>query len=116
VRSLTRTRLKEFLRAQLGQYATNTVRLMCATLHVVLGEATEDGLLPANPAAGLARKLKLSTKVKARQEVAKKKVLIPTKPITQSERRRSLDPIEAEHRVQTMASGPSRSEATLVRG
>ena len=43
-------------------------------------------------------------------------VLIPTKPITRSERRRSLDPIEAEHHVQPMASGPSRSEATLVSG
>jgi integrase len=75
VRSLTRTRLKEFLRAQLGQYAQNTVRLMCATLHVVLGEAAEDGLLPANPAAGLARKLKLSAKLKARQEAARKKAM-----------------------------------------
>jgi integrase len=75
VRSLTRARLKEFLRAQLGQYARNTVRLMCATLHVVLGEAAEDGLLPANPAAGLARKLKLSAKLKARQEAARKKAM-----------------------------------------
>jgi integrase len=75
VRSLTRTRLKEFLRAQLGRYAQNTVRLMCATLHVVLGEAAEDGLLPANPAAGLARKLKLSAKLKARQDATKKKAM-----------------------------------------
>jgi integrase len=48
---------------------------MCATLHVVLTEAAEDGLLPANPAAGLARKLRLSAKVKARQEAAKKKAM-----------------------------------------
>jgi hypothetical protein len=43
-------------------------------------------------------------------------MLIPTKPITESERRRSPDPIEAEHHVRPMPSGPSRSEATLVSG
>jgi hypothetical protein len=52
VRSITRTRLKEFLRAQLGRYARNTVRIMCATLHVVLGEAAEDGLLLVLPRPG----------------------------------------------------------------
>ncbi len=41
----------------------------------MLGEAAEDGLIPANPAAGLARKLKLSTKAKARQEAAQKKAM-----------------------------------------
>lgn len=75
VRALTRTRLKELLRSQLTRYSRNTVRLMYATLHVVLGEAAEDGLLPANPVAGLARKLKLSGKVKARQEATKKKAM-----------------------------------------
>jgi integrase len=75
VQKLTRTRLKEFLRTQLGKLSRNTVRLMCATLHVVLGEAVEDGLLAANPAAGLARKLKLSTKQKARQDAVRLKAM-----------------------------------------
>jgi len=75
VRILTRTRLKEFLRSQLKSYSRNTVRLMHATAHVVLEEAVEDGLIPANPAAGLARKLKLTAKVKARQDAAKKKAM-----------------------------------------
>jgi integrase len=73
VKNLTRLRIKEFLRDQLNKKSRNTVRLMFATLHVVLAEATEDGLIPANPAAGLARKLKLSTKAKARQEAVKVK-------------------------------------------
>jgi integrase len=75
VRHLTRLRLREFLRSQLATKAKNTVRLMCATLHVVLGEATEAGLIPANPAAGLARKLKLSTQQKARQQAVKVKAM-----------------------------------------
>src|SRR5262249_58063059 len=58
VKNLTRLRIKEFLRDQLNKKSRNTVRLMFAPLHVVLAEATEDGLIPANPAAGLARKLK----------------------------------------------------------
>jgi integrase len=75
VKSLTRLRIKQFLRDQLNERSRNTVRLMFATLHVVLAEATEDGLIPANPAAGLGRKLKLSTKVKARQEAVKVKAM-----------------------------------------
>jgi hypothetical protein len=42
VQAPTRARLKEFLRGQLTRYSQNTVRLMYATLHVVLGEAAED--------------------------------------------------------------------------
>jgi integrase len=75
VRNLTRTRLKEFLRGQLRKYSRNTTRIMAATIHVVLAEAAEDGLIPANPAAGLARKLKLSTQAKARQEAVKVKAM-----------------------------------------
>jgi len=75
VREITRLRLKDFLRAQLTRYSRNTVRLMHATLHVVLEEATEDGLVSANPAAGLARKLKLTAKVKARQAATKVKAM-----------------------------------------
>jgi hypothetical protein len=48
--------------------------------------------------------------------VPSRRLLIPTKSITQSKRRRSPDPIEAEHHVQPMPSDPSRSEATLVSG
>src|SRR5262249_1819827 len=55
--------------------AKNTVRLMAAVVHVVLGEATEDGLLPANPAAGLARKLKLATQQTARQHAVRVKAM-----------------------------------------
>src|SRR5262249_13539022 len=44
----------------------------------VLEEAVEDGLIPANPVAGLARKLKLATKVKARQAATKKKAMTRT--------------------------------------
>jgi integrase len=73
VRNISRLKLKEFLRAQTK--SKNTVRLMHAVLHLMLGEATEAGLLSANPAAGLARKLKLSTKQKARQEATKVKAM-----------------------------------------
>jgi integrase len=70
VRAITRAKVREFLRAQLGRYSRGTVRLMYATLHVVLEELTEDGL-PANPVAGLSRKLKLAPKAKARREAVK---------------------------------------------
>jgi integrase len=75
VRHLTRLRLREFLRSQLTTKAKNTVRLMGAVVHVVLGEATEDGLLPANPVAGLARKLKLATQQTARQHAVQVKAM-----------------------------------------
>jgi integrase len=75
VRSLTRLRIREFLRTQLATKSRNTVRLMLAVLHVVLSEASEDGLIPANPATGLARKLKLSTRRGARQDAVKVKAM-----------------------------------------
>jgi integrase len=75
VREITRLRIREFLRSKLATKATNTVRLLCATLHVVLAEAAEDGVIPANPAAGLARKLKLATRQKARQAAVKVKAM-----------------------------------------
>jgi len=73
VQNLTRLRLREFLRRQTK--SRNTVRLMHAVLHLVLGEAAEDGLIPANPAAGLARKLKLGMKAKARQAAVRIKAM-----------------------------------------
>jgi len=75
VRRLTRLRLREFLRSQLATKSRSTTRLMCATVHVVLAEAAEDGLIPANPAAGLTRKLKLSPKQAARQAAVKVKAM-----------------------------------------
>jgi integrase len=72
---LSRSQLREFLRRHLTRYATNTVRLMGATLHVVLEEATDDGLIPANPCAGLRRKLKLTRKKAARADAMKKKAM-----------------------------------------
>jgi hypothetical protein len=47
VRNFTRAGLKAFLREKRsGGLAGNTVRLIYATLHVVLAEAAEDGVLP----------------------------------------------------------------------
>src|SRR5262249_22801668 len=75
VRELTRLGIREFLRAQLATKSRATVRLMLAVLHLVLSEAAEDGLIPANPATGLARKLKLSTKQAARQDAVRVKAM-----------------------------------------
>jgi integrase len=76
VRNLTRAGLKTFLREKrAGGLSASTVRLIYATLHVVLAEAAEDGVLPGNPLAGLAKKLKLTTKAKARQAAVKKKAM-----------------------------------------
>src|SRR5262249_31012470 len=73
VRSLPGPRLREFLCSQLTTKEKTTVRLRPAVVHVVLGEATEDALPPANPAAGLARKLKLATQQTARQHAVQVK-------------------------------------------
>jgi integrase len=78
IRTLTRTGLKDFLRKKLEHLKPNTVRLIYATLHVVLIEAVEDGVLAANPVAGLARKLKLGTKQRARQDAVRKKAMTRT--------------------------------------
>jgi integrase len=75
VRNLSRLRIREFLQSQQATKATNTVRLMWATLHLTLGEAAEDGTIPGNPAAGLAKKLGLNVKMKARQEAVRVKAM-----------------------------------------
>lgn len=76
VRALTRHGLKTFLRDKRATgLSGNTVRLIYSTLHVVLAEAAEDGVLPGNPVAGLAKKLKLGTKAKVRQAAVKKKAM-----------------------------------------
>jgi len=71
VRDLQRGRLKAFLARQLETHSRNTVRLMHATLRVVLNAAVDDGLLVANPADKLGRALKLAARAKVRQERVK---------------------------------------------
>jgi integrase len=78
IRDLVRTNIKSFLVGKLNHFSRNTVRLMYATLHVVLGEAVEAELIPANPIAGLAKKLKLSQKMNARQADVKAKAFSRT--------------------------------------
>jgi integrase len=73
IRDITRLRLCEFLRGQ--TLSKNTVCLMHAVLHLGLGFAAENGLIPANPAAGLLKALKLRVKQKARQQAVKVKAM-----------------------------------------
>src|SRR5262245_299368 len=53
----------------------NTTRIMYALLHLVLGEAVEAELIPANPIAGLARKLRLNDRKAKRQEDIRTKAM-----------------------------------------
>jgi integrase len=71
LRDLERGRIKAFLAQQLQTRAKNTVRLMHATLRVILNAAVDDGIIIANPADKLGRTLKLVTRVKVRQEEIK---------------------------------------------
>jgi len=71
VRDVQRGRLKAFLARQLDANAPNTVRLMHATLRVILNAAVDDGLLVANPADKLGRALRLVARTKVRQEQIK---------------------------------------------
>jgi hypothetical protein len=71
VRDIQRGRIKAFLGRQLDDQSRNTVRLMHATLRVVLNSAVDDGLLVANPADKLGRALKLVMRTKVRQEQIK---------------------------------------------
>jgi integrase len=80
VRDLTRTAVKSFLTAQRKQRSRDTVRIMYALLHLVLAEAVEVELIPANPIAGLARKLRLNERKAKRQEDVR------TKAMTRSQR------------------------------
>ena len=75
VRDLRRSTVREFLAGQRDQYAKNTVRLMFATLHLVMAEAVEAGLVPANPLTGLGRTLHLGTRKGARQEDVRVKAM-----------------------------------------
>jgi integrase len=71
VRDLQRGRIKVFLAKKLDTHKPNTVRIMHATLRVMLNAALDDGLIVANPADKLGRSLKLVTRTKVRQETIK---------------------------------------------
>src|SRR5438552_3279591 len=71
VRDIQRGRIKGFLAQRLEDHARNTVRLMHATLRVILNAAVDDGLLVANPADKLGRALRLVTRTKVRREQIK---------------------------------------------
>ena len=57
IRELQRGRIKAFLAYRLQERANNTVRLMHATLRVILNAAVDHGILVANPADKLGRAL-----------------------------------------------------------
>jgi len=72
VRQLSRGAIKDLLAAKLtAGLARDSVRIIQATLRALLNEAIEDGLLRANPAAKLGRKLKLIQSTATRQEEIK---------------------------------------------
>jgi integrase len=71
VRDLQRGRIKAFLAKRLDTHKPNSVRIMHATLRVMLNAAVDDGLIAANPADKLGRALKLVTRTKVRQETIK---------------------------------------------
>jgi integrase len=68
VRDLQRGRIKAFLATKLEDHKPNSVRLMHATLRVVLNAAVDDGLIVGNPCDKLGKALKLRAKTKVRQE------------------------------------------------
>jgi integrase len=78
VRDLRRATVREFLATQRGRFAVNTVRLLFATLHLVVAEAVEAGLLSANPLTGLGRTLHLRARRGARQEDVRVKAMTRT--------------------------------------
>src|SRR5262249_22274760 len=72
VRQLARGLVKAFLVKELADgYARNTVRIMHATLRVMLNAAIEDGVILANPADRLGRTLRLAPSKATRQEQIK---------------------------------------------
>jgi integrase len=85
VRDLTRATIKSFLATKRKRFSGDTVRIMNALLHLVLSEAVEAEVIPANPIAGLARKLHLGTRKLKRQEDVR------TKAMTRTQRDRFLE-------------------------
>ena len=72
VRRLVEGDIKALLVAKRGDgYARDTVRIIHATLRAMLGEAGEDGLLTANPADKIHRRLRLVASATARSEQVK---------------------------------------------
>lgn len=69
VRGVTRPHVKEFVQQRLASgSARSTVRLDLATLRVLLSAAVEDQVIPANPAAGRFKGLRLEQKAGALQD------------------------------------------------
>src|SRR5262249_61488686 len=69
IRQLARGRVKVFLAEKLrAGFARNTVRIMHATLRVMLNAAVDDGVILANPADRLGRTLRLAPSKTPRQE------------------------------------------------
>jgi integrase len=72
VRQLQRGRIKTLLTAKLASgLAPDSVRLIYATIRVILNAAVDDGLILANPSDKLGRKLRLTKAPTARQEEIK---------------------------------------------
>jgi integrase len=72
VRHLHRGRVREWLAGRLSaEYARESVRIMQATLRVMLNAAIEDGVILSNAANGHARALKLTVSPAHRQEEIK---------------------------------------------
>ena len=72
LRQLQRGRIREWLAGRLtASYARESVRIMQATLRVMINAAIDDGVIVANPANGLARQLRLTTTAAHRQEEIK---------------------------------------------
>jgi hypothetical protein len=68
VRDLTRGDIKAFLAGRRGSHATDSVRIMHATLRALLNAAKDDELITANPAEKLGKALKLVERAKVRQQ------------------------------------------------
>ena len=72
VRRLVKGDIKALLVAKRGDgYSRDSVRIIHATLRAMLAEAVEDGLLTANPADKIHRRLRLVASAKARSEQVK---------------------------------------------
>lgn len=71
VRDLQRGRIKAFLAGKLETHSANSVRIMHATLRVILNAAVDDGLIVENPTDKLGRALKLVAKTRVPQEHVK---------------------------------------------
>ncbi len=77
LRDLERATLKALLAAKLtaGGLAPASVAVVYAVLHMLLDSAVDDGVLTANPAAGLGKRLKLGKAGAARDEAIRAKAM-----------------------------------------